>query len=264
MSETETTADQPEVTYKLADGVATITMARPDLRNVLSVVALKAMHEALARAASDDDARVVVITGSGNTFCAGADLKGATSAASEDKLWNGPRAIVNVLEAILDHPKPVIAKVQGHVAGGGNGLVAACDLSVSAESAKYAFSEVRLGLAPAVISVVCLERMNVADGFELFLTGERVSAERMKQAGLVNHVVEDDALDAAVDALVDQLRAGGPKALAATKSLLRRVRKLDRGDAFEWTSELSASLFASEEAQQGMNAFLNREPAPWA
>lgn len=268
MSETtdkaEAAAELPEVTYEVTDGVATITMSRPDLRNVLSIKALRAMYEALATAAADQEARVIVITGSGNTFCAGADLKGATSAVAEDSKWNGPGAIVNVLEAILDHPKPVIAKVQGHVAGGGNGLVAACDLSVAAESAKFAFSEVRLGLAPAVISVVCLERMNVADGFELFLTGERVSAQRMKEAGLVNYVVPDDGLDAAVEGLVDQLRRGGPKALAATKSLLRRVRKMDRGDAFEWTSELSASLFASDEAQQGMTAFLKREPAPWA
>jgi methylglutaconyl-CoA hydratase len=251
------------VVYRVADGVATITLNRPDLRNVMSVEALKAMHAALADAATDEQARVIVITGSGNTFCAGADLRAATGAASEDKLWNGPRAIVNVLESILDHPKPVIAKVQGHVAGGGNGLVAACDLSVAAESAKFAFSEVRLGVAPAVISVVCLERMNVSDGYELFLTGERVSAQRMKQAGLLNQVVPDDALDAAVERYVDQLRRGGPNALAATKQLLAKVRRMERGEAFEYTAELSGRLFASAEAQAGMGAFLRREPAPW-
>lgn len=256
--------DAPRVTYEVADEVGTITLSRPDLRNVMSVEALRAMHAALVQAANDDGVRVVVITGSGNTFCAGADLKGASGAAAEDQLWSGPQAIVQVLNAILDHPKPTIARIQGHVAGGGNGLVAACDLSVSAESAKFAFSEVRLGVAPAVISVVCLDRMHVADGFELLLTGERVSAQRALTAGLVNQVVADDGLDAAVAAYVHQLRSGGPKALTATKDLLRRVRTMSRVDALAWTAELSASLFASEEAQQGMSAFLKREPAPWA
>lgn len=261
----ETPAEQgPPIVYEVADGVATITLSRPDLRNVLSVEALQEMHSALSRAAVDGQVRVVVITGSGNTFCAGADLKGASAVGSGDELWNGPRAIVNVLVSILDHPKPVIAKVQGHVAGGGNGLVAACDLSVAAESAKFAFSEVRLGLAPAVISVVCLDRMNVADGYELFLTGERVSAQRMCEAGLVNKVVPDDALAAAVNGYADQLRRGGPRALAATKALLHRVRTMERGAAFDYTSELSAGLFASEEAAAGMGAFLRREPAPWS
>ena len=105
--------------------------------------------------------------------------------------------------------------------------------------------------------------MNVADGFDLLLTGERVSAARAKESGLLNKVVEDEALDSAVATYVDQLRRGGPKALAATKQLLQRVRTMDRTEAFNWTAELSANLFASEEAQAGMGAFLKREPAPW-
>ena len=251
------------VAYSVVDEVATITLNRPDLRNRMTVEMLAQAHELLGRAAEDDGVRVVVLTGAGNTFCAGADLAGASDAAAADSKWSGPKAIVHVLNAILDHPKPVIARVQGHVAGGGNGLVAACDLSIAVESAKFAFSEVRLGVAPAVISVVCLDKMSVADGFDLLLTGERVSATRAKEAGLLNKVVADDALDAAVATYVDQLRRGGPKALAATKQLLQRVRTMPRAEAFDWTAELSASLFASEEAQQGMTAFLNREPAPW-
>ena len=216
----------------------------------MTVEMLQQAFELLERAAVDDGVRVVVLTGAGNTFCAGADLAGASDAAAADSKWSGPKAIVHVLNAILEHPKPVIARVQGHVAGGGNGLVAACDLSVAVESAKFAFSEVRLGVAPAVISVVCLDKMNVADGFDLLLTGERVSAARAKESGLLNKVVEDEALDAAVATYVDQLRRGGPKALAATKQLLQRVRTMDRTEAFNWTAELSANLFASEEAQR--------------
>lgn len=253
----------PSVLYAVAQQVATITLNRPDLRNRMSFETMRELDSALSAAAKDDGVRVVVLTGSGNTFCAGADLQGASAAAGETGVWDGPRAIVRVIESILDHPKPTIARVQGHVAGGGNGLVAACDLSVAAESVKLAFSEVRLGLAPAVISVVCLARMNVADGFELLLTGERVSARRAASAGLLNQVVPDDGLDAAVEGYAEQLIRGGPQALTATKELLRRVRTMPREEAFAWTAELSAKLFASDEAAAGMKAFLSREPAPW-
>lgn len=253
-----------DVGYEVADEVATITLNRPDLRNRMTVDMLESLHGALTKAATDETVRVVVLTGSGNTFCAGADLAGASSANAADSRWNGPQAIVEVLTALLDHPKPTVARVQGHVAGGGNGLVAACDLAVAVESAKFAYSEVRLGVAPAVISVVCLRKMTVADGYELLLTGERVSAERVWKAGLINEVVPDVGLDAAVDVLTTKLRAGGPLALAATKELLRRVPTMSRTDAFTWTAELSAELFGSAEAQAGMTAFMNKERAPWA
>ena len=205
----------------------------------------------------------MVLTGTGSAFCAGADLRGATAGDADGFAAAGPAALVRVLEAILDHPKPTIARVQGHVAGGGNGLVAACDLSVAAEGVRFAFSEVRVGVAPAVISVVCLARMSPTHAAELLLTGERVSAERAREAGLVNAVVPADALDAAVGGWVDSLRRGGPGALAATKELLRRVPTLPRDDAFSWTAELSGSLFASDEAREGMTAFLQRRPAAW-
>ncbi len=271
------TADSVPVAYSLTDEVATITLNDPEKRNVLSIDSLKALASALTHAAEDPAARVVVITGAGNTFCAGADLKGASAASDnsansdEDKLWDGPQAIVTVLKAILDHPKPTIARVQGHVAGGGNGLVAACDLAVATESAKFAYSEVRVGVAPAVISVVCLRKMNVADGYELFLTGERISAMRALEAGLINKVTTDsgevgqdlDALDAQVATYTAMLRQGGPEALKNTKRLLNEIPQLKRDDAFEVTAKLSAELFGSEEAAAGMGAFLKREKPPW-
>ncbi len=253
----------PPVVYEVENGIATLTLNRPDERNVMNVETMQALHRGLLQARSDDNVRVVVITGSGNTFCAGADLKGASTSSADGEQWSGPKAIVHVLEAILECPKPTVARVQGHVAGGGNGLIAACDLSVAVDTARFAFSEVRLGLAPAVISVVCLARMNVADGYELFLTGERVSAQRMKEAGMLNYVVAADGLDGAVTGLTDQLRLGGPQALAATRELLRNVRTLSRSDAFEWTSDMSTRLFGSAEAAAGMNAFLNKQSPPW-
>lgn len=254
----------PAVTYEVADQVATITLNRPDQRNILTAESMDELTAALVLAAEDDDVRVVVLTGEGPAFCAGADLRGASAADAESFAASGPAALVRVLGQLLDFDKPTIARVQGHVAGGGNGLVAACDLAVAADSAKFAFSEVRVGVAPAVISVACLRKMSVADGYELLLTGERVSAERVQQAGLVNAVAPADQLDSAVGVYVRALRQGGPMALAWTKELLRRVPTMPRDEAFNWTSELSAKLFSSDEAKAGMGAFLSRQPAPWA
>ncbi len=252
-----------DVLLEVSGAVATITMNRPEARNMLTASGMALLAEHLRTAGADPAVRVIVLTGSGNTFCSGADLRGASAADAASFTGSGPGALVEVLEAIMDNPKPVIAKVQGHVAGGGNGLVAAADLAVAVESAKFAFSEVRLGLAPAVISVVCLARMHRADAQELLLTGERVPAGRMVTAGMVNRVVPDEALDAAVAGWVAALTAGGPEALTHTKELLRVVPGMPRSDGFAHTAALSAQLFASAEAQAGMMAFLSRQPAPW-
>ncbi len=256
-------APAPEVLLEVTDGVATLTLNRPDARNMLTASGMAALAGHLRAAGADDGVRVIVVTGSGNTFCSGADLRGASAADAASFTGSGPGALVEVLTAMLDNPKPVIARVQGHVAGGGNGLVAAADLSVAVDSAKFAFSEVRLGLAPAVISVVCLARMHRADAQELFLTGDRVPAARMVAAGMVNRVVPEAELDAAVAGWVESLTAGGPLALGHTKALLRDVPAMGRAEGFAHTAALSAQLFASPEAAAGMGAFLSRQPAPW-
>jgi methylglutaconyl-CoA hydratase len=253
----------PEVLLEIVGPVATITLNRPERRNMLTATGMGQLAEHLRAVAVDPAVRVIVLTGTGNTFCSGADLSAAAAADSASFTGSGPGALVGVLEAMLNNPKPVIARVQGHVAGGGNGLVAAADLSVAAASAKFAFSEVRLGLAPAVISVVCLARMHRADAQELLLTGSRVAADRMVGAGMVNRVVADEDLDGAVAEYVAALLAGGPEALRHTKDLLRVVPGMARTDAFAHASALSAQLFASPEAAAGMTAFLTRQPAPW-
>ncbi len=252
------------VTYGVEAGVATLTLSSPVTRNVLTADSMAAMRDHLRAAAEDVAVRVVVLTGEGSTFCAGADLSGALAGDTDSFTSSGPAAIAALLEAMLDHPKPLVARVQGHVAGGGNGLVAACDIAVAAESAKFAFSEVRVGVAPAVISVVCLAVMHRRHAQELLLTGERVSAQRVLEAGLVTAVADDDALDAVVSSYVDALMLGGPEAMGHTKNLLLRVPRLTRDEAFAFTAELSGSLFASAEAREGMGAFLERRSPTWA
>jgi enoyl-CoA hydratase/carnithine racemase len=255
---------QGPVRYEVGDGVATITLDRPESRNRLDAEGMAALAAALNEAARDSAVRVVVLTGTGSTFCAGADLSAAVSGDAVGFAGSGPDALVRVLTSMLEHPKPLIARVQGHVAGGGNGLVAACDLAVAAPDARFAFSEVRIGVAPAVISVVCLQVMHRRDAQELLLTGERVDAERALRAGLLTGVAGADGLDAAVDGLVRALLAGGPQALTRTKELLRRIPAVGVDEGFAHAARMSAELFASDEAREGMTAFIEKRPASWA
>jgi methylglutaconyl-CoA hydratase len=247
----------------VTDGVATITLNRPDSKNRLDAEAMDLVTSHLAACAVDPAVRVIVLTGSGSTFCAGADLSAAASGDQGGFVGSGPTALVRLLTELLDNPKPVIAKVQGHVAGGGNGLVAACDIAVASSEALFAFSEVRLGVAPAVISVVCLDVMHRRAAQELFLTGERVDADRVLDAGLLTKVVPSDALDNVVAGYVELLVAGGPEALGEAKGLIRRVPRLPRDEAFVETARISAALFGSAEAREGMTAFLEKRPAAW-
>jgi methylglutaconyl-CoA hydratase len=154
--------------------------------------------------------------------------------------------------------------VQGHVAGGGNGLVAACDIAVATADARFAFSEVRIGVAPAVISVVCLRVMHRRDAQELLLTGERVDADRAQRAGLLTAVAPAEGLDAVVAGYVEALVAGGPQALARTKELLRRIPAVDVEEGFSVAARMSSELFSSEEAREGMTAFIEKRRPAWS
>jgi methylglutaconyl-CoA hydratase len=249
-------APGPPTTLVVSDGVATVTLDRPDDRNALSADLVDSLGDHLEEAVADDTVRVVVLTNAGTTFCAGADLKAGTARSPR-------RSLVDVLTIVLDSPKPVVGRIAGHCMGGGVGLAAACDISVIADDAKAGFTEVRIGVAPAMISVVCLPKMRRADAAELFLSGERITAERAVAVGLLNRVASRDDLDDAVAEVVDKVVAGGPAALAAAKRLLREVPDLDRAAAFAMTESLSGELFASDEAAAGMAAFREKRPAPW-
>ena len=243
------------VRFDVGAGVATITLDDPDNRNALSTALVDGLFDALQQAVADDRVRVVVLTNSGNTFCAGADLKRGGLPAQH--------SLEEVLAAILDAPKPVVGRIAGHCMGGGVGLAAACDISVLADDAKVGFTEVRLGLAPAIISVVCLPKLRAGDARDLFLTGERISAARAVEVGLCNQAASPADLDAAVATYVHRLLAGGPNALAAIKGLLSTVPTLDRAAAFAEMHDLSQALFASDEGAEGMASFRERRPAAW-
>ena len=178
--------------YSIDRGIATITLNRPDNRNALSNELMNSLGDNLTAAMSDDAVRLVVLTNESNTFCAGADLKGGSAEPSRHSL-------VDILVAMQDGPKPVVGKIAGHCTGGGNGLAAACDVSIAADDVFFAFTEVRIGVAPAIISVVCLPKLRRADAAELFLTGKRCPGPRAAEIGLINRAVPRESLDGAVD-----------------------------------------------------------------
>ena len=251
-----TGAPTPAVGVSVDRGVATLTLDQPESRNAMTTPLMNGLGDGLHEAIAADDVRLIVLTNTGPAFCAGANLK------QDDE--QPPRyGLVEVFELLLDCPKPVVGRIAGHCTGGGVGLAAACDISVAADDVQLGFTEVRIGVAPAVISVVCLPKMRRADASELFLSGEKISAGRAVEVGLLNRVVARDELDAAVSEVIAKVVRGGPRALAAAKSLITRVPDLGRADALAWTGELSSALFASDEAQAGMRAFRQRTTPPW-
>jgi methylglutaconyl-CoA hydratase len=244
------------VRYEVADGVATITLDSPANRNALSARLRADLTAHLATAIDDDTVRVIVLDHSGPVFCAGLDLKevaagGADRAVSE---------IAAILEQIWTSPAPVVAAMTGPARAGGVGLLAAADIVVAALDVTFAFTEVRLGVTPAVISATLLPRMLPHAVHELFLTGDVFDATRATAIGLVNSAVPADRLRAEVDRYVDALLLAAPGAVAATKRLLRSsiAEELSRLGA------LSAASFADDEAREGMQAFAQKRPPSWA
>ncbi len=250
-----------EVEIETRAGVMTATLTDVENRNALGSGLVQGLFDALTQANSDEAIRALVVTNLGNTFCAGANLKERSGSTDKAKTSGG---LEELLHAIQTSPTPVIGRIAGHVVGGGNGLAAALDISIAAEDVKFGFTEVRLGVAPAIISVVCLPKMRPGEAMEAFLRGHRFPATRAAELGLINRAVPADQLDAAVEVVLADLRKGGPNALGFAKRLVREVPHMEEKDAFQWTTKLSNDLFASEEAAEGMAAFLGKRKPRWA
>ena len=246
------------VRFETAGQVATITLDSPANRNALSAALLTELHDALAGALTDPAVRLIVLTGSGPVFCAGADL-------TESRQHPGAAAALfpQILQLIWDSDKPVVCQANGTARAGGIGLIAACDIAVAPESATFAFTEVRIGAAAAIIAVTCLRRMEPRAAHEYFLTGETFDARRAAQIGLLTRAVPDADLDAEASRYVRLLLRGAPGALAATKAILREVPGLPVAEGLARMAERSASRFASAEAREGMAAFAEKREPSW-
>lgn len=248
---------QALVTTRVDGEILTITLDSPHNANALSTALLLQLRAALEAALADAGLRVVVLTGAGKVFCAGADLKEALSSPAGA---TGPMA--EIMALLWDAPKPVICRVNGAARAGGIGLIAASDIAIATERASFAFSEVRIGVVPAVISVPCLRRIPSRAAAEYFLTGEVFGASRAAEIGLLTRAVPGQDLDAEVNRYASMLLRGAPGALAGTKGVLRDVPGLDVNDGLAAMAELSGRYFGSGEAREGMTAFAaKREPA---
>ncbi|WP_149183493.1 enoyl-CoA hydratase family protein [Streptomyces sp. TRM49041] len=232
--------------------VATLTLNAPDTRNALSARLVADLAEALSDCAANPSVRAVVLTHTGTTFSAGADLKAPP----------GPYAFVALLRQIVELPKPVVARVAGRVRAGGLGLVAACDIVAASEASDFALTEARIGVAPALISLTLLPRLDQRAAARYYLTGECFDAAEAARIGLVTLTAPD--VDSSLNPLLDALRKGSPQGLAESKRLVAaRVLETFERDA-EDLVQRSASLFASAEAREGMTAFLERRDPAWA
>ena len=252
--------------------VARLTLARPDVRNAFDEVLIGELIEACAslrdQAAGGGDAapRAVVITGEGTAFCAGADMNWMKRSVAFTREENeaDARRFAGMLRGLDELPIPTIARVNGACLGGGTGLISCCDMVVALDAADFGFTEVRLGIAPAVISTFVLPKIGAAAARRYFLTGEIFKAPVARELGLVHEIATDEgALDAAVGRLVEALRGNGPNAVAAAKRLIREGLALSRDESIEHTAHAIAGLRASPEGQEGLGAFLEKRRPSW-
>lgn len=255
-------ATDHRVLTRTEGGVATITLDSPHNRNALSRQLVRELHGALSAAAEDDAVRCVVLTHTGGTFCAGADLsEGSTGDAARER----SDELVELLRGIVSHPKPVIGRIDGHVRAGGMGLVGACDLVVASKAASFALTEARLGLAASVISLTVLPRLQPRSASRYFLTGSTFDVEEAARIGLVTSAVgTTDDLTTTVEELTADLSRCSPQGLRETKALITHDLLAHLDEHRDRVADQSTRLFASPEAREGMAAFLGRRPPEWA
>jgi methylglutaconyl-CoA hydratase len=249
-------------------GIATLTLDRAEARNALSADLVAKLTEALGSLASDSSVRVVKLTGAGKVFCAGADIgeMRAAGAAPAEQNEADSRRFALMLESLEKLPQPTVAVVNGAAYGGAVGLIAACDIAIASTGARFALSEVRLGLVPAMISPYVIRAIGQRQAHRWFLTGESMDAATAMRIGLVHEAVDDTSLVGATNAIENALLAGGPKAQAEIKLLLQRVTgRKSAGDESMIidTTRWIARVRAGEEAREGLTAFLERRKPGW-
>ena len=252
------------VLYEVRDDAAWITLNTPENHNALSNALCQGLADAVARATVDDAARMIVLTGVGRSFCAGADLKGRGGGAVEEQKEGEAPPFVRAIRDMWESPKPVIGRIQGGAYGGGLGLIAACDFAICVDTLNFAFTEVRLGLAPSIISVFVMRKIPLSEATRYFLSGERFPAAEAQRLGLIERAVPEPELDKAVAERIDVLRQCGPLALREVKTLLRTVPNLDIEEGLRWAHANNQNLFNAEEGREGMTAFAEKRKPRWA
>ncbi len=247
------------------DNLAYVLFNRPEIHNAFDATVISEMSEAFYQVAKDKSLRAVVLTGAGKSFCAGADLNWLKSVKEQgyESNLNESNSLADLFYLIYTCSLPVIGRINGAAIGGGTGFVALCDIAIAAKSAVFSFSEVKIGLVPACIGPYVIKKMGEGRARELFISGERMNAERALEVGLINKVVDDNKLDKEVEELLKTIISSGPNAVAMAKKLINEVPAMTPDEFRPYTAEMIARLRISEEGQEGMDAFLNKRKPKW-
>lgn len=251
--------------FETNNRIARITFSRPEVHNAFHSGVIKEMRQVFAEIAMNTDIRAVVITGEGKSFCAGADLNWMKAVAEYkfDQNLTESNELAELFNDMYTCTRPIIGRINGAAIGGGAGFVAVCDIAVGAQSAVVSFSEVKIGLVPACIGPYVIKKIGEGRARELFITGERLTADRAKEVGLLNTVVPDADLDKAINALVQQILTSGPNAISMAKELVSKVPAMNAAEYKPFTAEMIAKLRNSAEGQEGMAAFLAKRKPHW-
>ncbi len=255
------------VDYQVADGVATVTINRPELHNAFNEIVIEEVTKAFQAADVDDAVRAVVLASSGKSFSAGADLHWMKRMVdySFEKNVADATTMANMLRKIHDCPKPVIARVHGAAYGGGVGLIAAADIAIATDSAVFCLSEVKLGIIPAVISPYVIEKIGTAHARRYAVTAERFNATEAKRIALISDTADTiESMDTKIAEIVSAVKVAGPLAVAASKTVLRDVQGFMWDKLTELTTKRIAERRVSDEGQEGMKAFLEKRKPGWA
>jgi methylglutaconyl-CoA hydratase len=245
--------------------IARVFFNRPDVHNSFNSTTIKEVDNALEKIKADKSIRVVVLSGKGKSFCAGADIKWLREIIkySFEQNLEESLQLAEVLHKIYMLPKATVAMVNGTAIGGGNGFLSACDIAVASKEAKFGLSEVKIGLVPAAISPYVIRRIGESKAREYFLTGKRISARKALEIGLINEVVPQEKLKKAVDEVTNLILSSGPEAIAACKELIHRVPEMSFDEVKEYTARVIANLRISKEGQEGMASFLEKRKPKW-
>jgi len=246
--------------------VVTVQLNRPELHNAMNEKLMKELTSCFKELCQDDNIRIIILTGSGKSFCAGADLNWMKSMVRYSKEENirDSRLLLDLYETIYNCLKPIIGRINGHAFGGGIGLLAVCDITIAVPGLKFAFSEVKLGIIPSVISTFIVKRIGIANMRRLFITGERFNSEYAKEMGLIDYIVPEKEFDTEIQKYVEQLRSSGPNAIKEVKNLVDKCQQMDVERYKEFTVKKIAELRVSQEGQEGINAFLEKRKSKWS
>lgn len=258
------------MTYKTIEllkekGIAKISLNRPDVHNAMNETLIKELTNCFNGLSNDTSVRIIILTGKGKSFCAGADLNWMKSMASYSKEENieDSRLLVSLYDSIYNCSKPVIGHVNGHAFGGGLGLFAVCDIAIAVPNCKFAFSEVKLGIIPAVISTYIIRRISLSTMRRLYITGEIFDSDYANEIGLVDFVASEEEIDDIITNYIEILRSSGPVAIKEVKKLIDKCEKMDVDSYKEHTVQKISELRVSEEGQEGIKAFLEKRKPKW-